>query len=57
MAVKWTPQIEQRFTELRLRKLSGNLTEAEQRELAEIQAMAGVVELKVIVLFLIDADD
>ncbi|HDN27733.1 MAG TPA: hypothetical protein ENG03_11690 [Thioploca sp.] len=44
MTVKWTPEIEQRFTELRLRRLSGSLTEAEQRELAEIQTMVEVVE-------------
>jgi len=44
MTMKWTPEIEQRFTELRLCKLSGSLTEAEQRELAEIQAMVEVVE-------------
>lgn len=44
MTVKWTPEIEQRFTELRLCKLSGNLTEAEQRELADIQAMVEIVE-------------
>lgn len=44
MKVTWTPEIEQRFTELRLRKLSGSLTEAEQKELAEIQAIVEVVE-------------
>ncbi len=44
MTNKWTPEIEQRFTELRLRKLSGNLTEAEQKELAEIRAMVEIVE-------------
>jgi hypothetical protein len=44
MTIKWTPEIEQRFTELRLRKLSVRLTEAEQRELAEIQAMVEVAE-------------
>lgn len=44
MTAKWTPEIEERFTELRLRKLSGNLTEAEQKELTEIRAMVEVVE-------------
>jgi hypothetical protein len=44
MTVNWTPEIEQRFTELRLRRLSGSLTEAEQRELAEIQTMVEIVE-------------
>ncbi|MEN8220889.1 MAG: hypothetical protein ABFS56_31945 [Pseudomonadota bacterium] len=44
MTVKWTSEIEQRFTELRLRRLSGSLTETEQRELAEIQATVEVVE-------------
>lgn len=44
MTNKWTPEIEQRFTELRLCKLSGNLTEVEQKELAEIRAMVGAVE-------------
>ncbi|TGO02366.1 hypothetical protein PN36_26200 [Candidatus Thiomargarita nelsonii] len=44
MTVKWTPEIEQRFTELRLCKLSGSLTEDEQRELAEIQATVEIVE-------------
>lgn len=44
MTDKWTPEIEQRYTELRLRKLSGNLTEVEQKELSEIRAMVEVVE-------------
>ncbi len=45
MTNKWTPEIEQRFTELRLGKLTGNgLTEAEQVELAELTAMVEVVE-------------
>ncbi len=44
MKVTWTPEIEQRFTELRLRQLSGNLTEAEQKELAEIRALVEVAE-------------
>ncbi len=44
MTVKWTPEIEQRFTELRLRRLTGSLTEVEQRELTEIQATVEVVE-------------
>ena len=44
MTIKWTPEIEQRFTELRLRKLSGSLTKTEQRELADIQATVEVVE-------------
>ncbi len=39
----WTPEIEERFTELRLHKLTGgSLTEAEQ--LASITAMVEVVE-------------
>jgi hypothetical protein len=46
MTAKWTPEIEERFTELRLRKLRGNLTEAEQKELAGIRAMVEVVESK-----------
>ena len=44
--MKWTPEIEQRFTELRLRKLSGSLTKAEQKELTEIRAMVEVVEFE-----------
>lgn len=44
MTDKWTLEIEQRFTELRLRKLSGHLTEVEQEELAEIRAIVEVVE-------------
>lgn len=44
MTDKWTPEIEQRFTELRLRKLSGNLTEVEQKELAKIRAMVEIFE-------------
>ena len=44
MTDKWTPEIEQRFTELRLRKLSGNLTEVEQKELSRIRAMVEVAE-------------
>ncbi|MEN8220874.1 MAG: hypothetical protein ABFS56_31870 [Pseudomonadota bacterium] len=44
MTVKWTSEIEQRFTELRLRRLSGSFTETEQRELADIQATVEVVE-------------
>jgi len=41
----WTPEIEQHFTELRLRKLTGDsLTQAEQKELAELIAMIEVVE-------------
>lgn len=46
MTDKWTSEIEQRFTELRLRKLSGNLTKVEQKELAKIRAMVEVVESK-----------
>ncbi len=48
MTNKWTPQIEQRFTELRLLKLSGNITEAELTELAQIQAMVEVIEAETI---------
>jgi len=45
MKKKWTPEIEQRFTELRLRKLTDDsLTEAEQKELAELIAIVEVVE-------------
>ena len=44
MTDKWTPEIEQRFTELRLRKLSGNLTEVEQKELSRIRAMVEFAE-------------
>lgn len=44
MTVEWTSEIEQRFTELRLRKLSGNLTQAEQKELTEIRAIVEIVE-------------
>jgi hypothetical protein len=44
MTIKWTPKIEERFTELRLRRLSGSLTNAEQKELAEIQSTVKVVE-------------
>ena len=44
MTDKWTPEIEQRFTELRLRKLSGNLTEVEQKELSKIRAMVEIIE-------------
>lgn len=44
MTNKWTPEIEQRFTELRLRQLSGNLTEAELKELTQIQALVEDVE-------------
>ncbi len=44
MVVKWTPEIERRFTELRLRKLSGQLTKVEQKELTEIRAIVEVVE-------------
>ncbi|MEK8016271.1 MAG: hypothetical protein VSS75_005335 [Candidatus Parabeggiatoa sp.] len=41
----WTPEIEQRFTELRLRKLTrGSLNEAEQKELASITTMVDIVE-------------
>jgi hypothetical protein len=45
MTKKWTDEIEQRFTELRLRKLTDDsLTEAEQKELAELIAMVEIVE-------------
>ncbi len=45
MTKKWTPEIEQRFTELRLHKLMGNnLTETEQKELADMTAMVERVE-------------
>jgi hypothetical protein len=47
MTISFPPEIEQRFTELRLRRLSGNLTEAEQIELVEIQAMVEVVESEI----------
>lgn len=47
MTKKWTPEIEHRFTELRLRKLSGNLTAAEQKELDDIQTMIETVESKI----------
>lgn len=46
MTNKWTPEIEQRFTELRLRQLSANLTEAELTELTQIQALVERVEAK-----------
>lgn len=41
---KWTSEIEERFTELRLRKLSGHLSAEEQQELDEIRALVNVVE-------------
>lgn len=44
MRDKWTSEIEKRFTDLRLRKLSGNLTKTEQKELNKIHAMVEVVE-------------
>lgn len=47
MAEKWTPEIERRFTELRLRKLSDNLTAVEQKELDDIQTMVETVESEV----------
>lgn len=40
----WTPEIEQRFTELRLRQLSGDLAPLEQRELVEIRAAVEKIE-------------
>jgi chromosome segregation ATPase len=47
MMAKWTPEIEQRYTELRLRQLSGSLTSAEVKELSEIRAMVAVVEAEI----------
>lgn len=44
MMAKWTPEIEQRYTELRLRQLSSSLTPAEATELSKIRAMVAVVE-------------
>ena len=44
MTAKWTLETEQRFTELRLRQLSGILTEAEQQELTAIQAKVEEIE-------------
>jgi hypothetical protein len=49
MTAKWTPEIEERFTELRLRQLSGNLTEAEQEELAEMRAVIELIESEITV--------
>ncbi|VAW32439.1 hypothetical protein MNBD_CHLOROFLEXI01-3615 [hydrothermal vent metagenome] len=46
MAIKWTSEIEQRFTELRLRKLSGNLTEEERKELTQLREIVEVVEFE-----------
>ncbi|MFO7538177.1 MAG: hypothetical protein R6X32_08955 [Chloroflexota bacterium] len=47
MMAKWTPETEQRYTELRLRQLSGNLTPAEEKELSKIRAMVAVVEAEI----------
>jgi ABC-type phosphate transport system auxiliary subunit len=47
MMAKWTPEIEQRYTELRLRQLSGNLTPAEEKELSKIRAIVAVVEAEI----------
>ncbi len=46
MVTKWTPEIEQRFTELRLRKLGGNLSDIEREELTQIRAMVESVEIE-----------
>lgn len=47
MTVKWTPEVEQRFTELRLRKLSGSLTEPEEHELAKLRLLVTAVESEI----------
>ncbi len=44
MTIKWTSEIEARFTELRLKKLNGNLTTKEENELSEIREVISVVE-------------
>ena len=46
--MEWTPEIEQRFTELRLRQLSGDLAPSEQRELAEIRAAVDAIETETV---------
>jgi hypothetical protein len=47
MMAKWTPEIEKRYTELRLRQLSRNLTPAEVTELSKIRTMVAVVETEI----------
>ena len=44
----WTPEIEERYTELRLRKLTGGLSEIELSELTQIQAMVDAAEAGII---------
>ena len=46
--IKWTPEIEECFTELRLQKLGGHLTVAEEGELSEIWEAVGVVETEIV---------
>lgn len=44
MAKKWTFEIEERFTELRLKKLNGKLTVKEESELSKIRNTISIVE-------------
>jgi len=44
MAKKWTFEIEERFTELRLKKLNGKLTVKEESELSKIRNTISTVE-------------
>lgn len=42
--MNWTPEQQQRFTELRLRALDGLLSADEQEELAQLRAAIAMVE-------------